>query len=116
MSRAIHKIDASGKVVGRLASSIAILLRGKNKVTFQPHIDDGDIVEISNVSKMMFTGKKLEQRKLHHYTGYPGGLKTQTVKELMVKNPEKVLREAVSCMLPKNSFRPKMLKRLHFIK
>jgi len=75
IERKLHKIDASGKAPGRLATQIAIILRGKNKPEFEPHIDAGDIVEISNADELKFTGKKIEQKKYHRYSGYPGGLK-----------------------------------------
>jgi large subunit ribosomal protein L13 len=116
MKREIRTIEAQGKIVGRLASEIAFLLRGKNLVTFDPSRDEGAIVEVKNVQGLVFTGKKAEQKVYHHYSGYPGGLKTKSAKELKVQKPEMILRAAVSCMLPKNSFRKAMLKRLKFIK
>lgn len=112
MTRNVHKIDAAGKAVGRLASDIAILLRGKNKASFQPNQDEGDIVEISNVADMKITGKKLEQKVYYSHSNYPGGLKETSMKNLMAKNPAEVLRKAVWNMLPKNKLRARMIKRL----
>jgi len=112
MERKLHKIDAEGKAVGRIASEIAILLRGKNKPEFQPHIDGGDIVEVSNIAKLKFSGKKMEQKKYYHYSGYPGGMKTKKISELMEKNPGEILKKAVREMLPPLRFRVEMLKRL----
>ncbi|HUT21998.1 MAG TPA: 50S ribosomal protein L13 [Candidatus Bipolaricaulota bacterium] len=114
--RKIHTLDAEDIALGRLASQIAILLRGKNKTDFQFHEDRGDIVEISNVSKMKFTGKKIEQKKYYHHSGYPGGLKEYGLDDLMKKNPEKVLKNTVLGMLPKNRLRSNMIKRLRFVK
>ena len=107
--RKIHKIDAADQVMGRLASSIALILRGKNKAEFQPHIDGGDIVEVANVKKMKFTGKKMEQKKYFRYSGYPGGLKETKIADLA---PAEVLKRAVKQMLPATRLRDNMLKRL----
>jgi len=110
--RKIHKIDATDKVLGRLASEIAVLLRGKHKVDFQPNQDRGDIVEVSNAGEMKFTGRKLEQKKYHHHSGYPGGIKEESLSDLIKDNPEKVLKNAVVHMLPNNKLRSEMIKRL----
>lgn len=112
ITRTIHKIDATGKAVGRLASEIAPLLIGKHKPSFMPNVDGGDIVEVSNASKMTLTGKKIEQKAYYHHTGYRKGLKTKTLKELWETNPAEVLERAVSRMLPKNTHRTPRLKRL----
>ena len=112
MIRNIHKIDATGKAAGRIASEIALLLRGKNKPTYQPHLDEGDIVHVTNVKKIKITGKKLDQKKYFRVSQYPGGLKTTALKELIAKDPGEVLRKAVKQMLPGNKLRPGMLKRL----
>ena len=114
MERKTHKIDAKDKAPGRLASDIAILLRGKNKPSFEPHIDMGDIVLVENVDKMKLTGKKIEQKKYYSHSGYPGGLKEKSMEDLMDDNPEEVLRRAVFGMLPKNKLRAKQIKRLKF--
>lgn len=115
MKRQVHTINAEGKILGRLASEIAFLLRGKNKVSFVPHLDEGDIVKVENAEKIVLTGKKAEQKKYYRYTGYPGGLKETKFKELFEKNPQEVLRRAVYNMLPKNKLQDKMIKRLQFI-
>jgi len=112
IERKIHKIDATDKAIGRIASDIAIILRGKNKPEYLPHIDGGDIVEVTNIKKAKFSGKKLDQKKYFHYSGYPGGLKTRLMKNVMVKNPGDVLKRAVRDMLPPVRFRVAMLKRL----
>ena len=114
MERKIHIIDAKGKVLGRLASQIAILLRGKHKRDFDPSKDMGDVVIVKNVDKMKFTGKKLKKKKYYWHSGYPGGLKERTLEEMFKKDPKWVLREAVLGMLPKNRLRKKMIKRLKF--
>lgn len=112
MERKLHKINATDKAVGRIASDVAILLRGKNNPEFLPHIDAGDIVEVYNIGKIKFTGKKLEQKEYHHYSGYPGGLKTKKMSELADINPGEILKRAVRDMLPPVRFRSDMLKRL----
>jgi len=112
MERQRHTLDASGKIAGRLATQIATLLMGKNKATWQPHIDGGDFVEVTNVSEMKFSGKKITQKKYYRYSGYPGGIKTKKLDDLMQKTPNKVLQGMVKDMLPKNRLRPSMLKRL----
>ncbi len=112
IERQIHKIDAEGQAVGRVATQIAILLRGKNKPEFEPHIDAGDIVEVANIDKFKFTGKKVEQKRYYKYSGYPGGLKETKMKDLNEKEPGEILRRAVREMLPPVKFRNDMLKRL----
>lgn len=115
MNREIHKIDADGKVLGRLASEIAVLLRGKNKVNFQPNKDMGDIVEVVNYDKVKLTGKKLEEKKYYHHSGYIGGLKTTTAKKKLEQDPKFLLHNAVYHMLPTNKLRDSMIKRLKFV-
>ena len=112
MERKIHKIDANDQIAGRLASKIAILLQGKNKTSYQPHIDCGDSVEVSNVAKLKFTGQKLNNKVYYRHTGYPGGIRTKKLSDLMKTNPGEVLHRAVYNMLPKNKLRAKMIKRL----
>jgi len=112
VERKLHKFDATGKAVGRLASEIAIILRGKNKPEYQPHIDMGDIVEVSNIKELKFTGKKLEQKKYFSYSGYPGGLKEKKMKDLAETNPADILKRAVREMLPPTRLRTGMMKRL----
>lgn len=115
MTRNIHKIDATDKVLGRLASEIAILLRGKHKVEYQPHMDQGDIVEVSNYDKIKVTGKKMDQKIYYKHSGYPGGLKETTLKKKMEDDPKFALRNAVYHMIPTNKLRDQMIKRLKFV-
>lgn len=114
MKREIHTIDASGKVLGRLATEITILLRGKHKPNFQPNKDMGDFVTVKNVDQIRFTGKKIDKKKYYRHSGYPGGLIEISLKRLFEKNPSKVLKMAVMGMLPKNKLREKQIKRLSF--
>ncbi len=109
IERKLHKIDATDKAVGRLATQIATYLRGKNKPEFIPNIDGGDIVEVSNLNKLKFTGKKIDQKTYYHYSGYPGGMKEKKMNKL---EPADVLRRAVREMLPPVKFRQDMLRRL----
>ncbi|MBT4516900.1 MAG: 50S ribosomal protein L13 [Candidatus Komeilibacteria bacterium] len=112
MERTTHKIDAKDKIAGRLASEIAVLLQGKNRVDYQAHTDCGEIVEVTNVAGMKFSGKKLETKVYHRNTGYPSGIRTKKVKDMMEEEPQAVLRKMVYLMLPKNRLRPNMIKRL----
>ncbi len=105
-------IDADGKILGRLATEISVLLRGKGKATFAHFIDTGDFVVVINAEKLQLTGRKLEQKKYYSHTGYPGGIKEKTLNELMDKNPEEVLRKAVWGMIPKNKLGRKIYKKL----
>ncbi|MFH1745137.1 MAG: 50S ribosomal protein L13 [bacterium] len=110
--RKLYKIDAKDKAVGRLATGIALILRGKNRPEFEKHLDCGDIVEVINISELKFTGKKMEQKKYYRHSGYPSGLKEIKMKDLMQKNPGEILKRAVKQMLPPVKFRDAMLKRL----
>lgn len=105
-------IDAEGKVLGRLATEISILLQGKRNPEFVKFIDSGDFVIVINAEKVKVTGKKLEQKKYYSHSGYPGGIKEKTLKELLAKNPEDVLRNAVRGMIPKNKLGRAMFKKL----
>ena len=105
-------IDAENKVVGRLASKIAVLLRGKQKPSFMPNKDIGDYVVVKNVVKIKFTGKKAENKVYYSHSGYIGGLKSRTAKKLYIENPKEILRKAVYGMLPKNKLRNKQIRRL----
>lgn len=116
MQRTIHTIDATDKVLGRLASQIAILLRGKDRPDFMPHKDEGAVVVVENIKNIKVTGKKMEQKKYYHHSGYLGGLKTIPMKTIFKTKPEEILKEAVLGMLPKNKLRAKMIKRLRFAK
>jgi large subunit ribosomal protein L13 len=111
-NRKLHKLDATDIAPGRLATKIALLLRGKNKTDYTPHIDNGDIVEVSNARLLKFTGKKIDQKQYFNYSGYPGGMKVKKMKQLMETDPAEVLRKAVREMLPGNRTRAAMLKRL----
>ena len=112
LKRKIQKIDATDKVVGRIATQIATFLRGKHKPEYEPHIDAGDVVEVFNIDKLKFTGKKLEQKRYYSYSGYPGGLKEKKMSDLKEENPGEILKKAVRKMLPATRLRTGMLKRL----
>lgn len=116
MEKKTHTIDATDKVLGRLAVEISLLLRGKEKPDFAPHKDIGDAVIVKNVDKMRFTGRKTKQKKYYRHSGYLGSLKEITLEKLFEKNPEEVLKKAVFGMLPKNRLREKMIKRLKYAK
>lgn len=112
-----HIVDAKGKVLGRLATQVAVLLRGKNKVGFAPHKDMGDFVTIKNVDELKFTGKKFQDKIYYHHTLYMGGLKKQTMREVSEKKGHsEILRKAVMGMLTKNKLRDRQIKRLKFTK
>jgi len=115
MKRKTHTIDATGKVLGRLAAQIAILLRGKHKPDFVPYKDMGDFVVVKDVGKLKITGKKMEQKKYFRHTGYLGGVKEISLKQMFKENPAEVLRKAVFGMLPKNKLRAKQIKRLKIL-
>ena len=108
-----YVVDADGKTLGRLASEIANVLRGKNKPTFTPHIDTGDYVIVVNAEKVKVTGKKLDQKVYYHHSEYVGGMKETTLREMMDKKPEFVITHAVKGMLPKGPLGSQMLKKLH---
>ena len=112
VQRKWYIVDAEGKTLGRLATEIATVLRGKHKVTFTPHVDGGDFVVVVNASKVVLTGKKLDQKYYRYHTGYVGGLKEISYREMMEKKPEEVVAHAVSGMLPKNKLRARMMTRL----
>lgn len=114
INRETHHIDAAGRIPGRLAAEIAVLLRGKNKPDFMPNKDIGDFVLVENVGKMKIAEKKLAQKKYYRHSGYPGGLKETPLKEVFSNNPEEVLRKAVEGMLPKNKLRKEQIKRIIF--
>jgi large subunit ribosomal protein L13 len=105
-------VDATNKPLGRLAVQIAALLRGKNKVTFAPHIDQGDFVVVTNAAKVKLTGNKEEQKIYKHYTGYSSGLREFPARHIRAKNPTRMVTQAVAGMLPKNKQSRGMLKRL----
>lgn len=107
-----YVVDADGKVLGRLASKVASVLRGKNKPIFTPHVDTGDFVVVVNAKKVVLTGKKLQDKSYYHYTGYPGGIREMSAEKMMAKKPTEVLRIAVKGMLPKNTLGRQMLRKL----
>jgi large subunit ribosomal protein L13 len=114
MERQTHKIDASDKVLGRLASEVAVLLRGKQKTEFVRHKDVGDFVVIQNVDKVRVTGKKMEQKKYYRHSGYPGGLKSITMGKIFERDPGELFKKTVSGMMPHNKLKKEQLKRLKF--
>ncbi|MDR1401249.1 MAG: 50S ribosomal protein L13 [Endomicrobium sp.] len=116
IKRKWHLVDANGKVLGRLAVEIAEILRGKDKVFYTNHIDCGDFVVVTNASKIVLTGKKLDQKTYFAYSGYPGGAKSTPYSVLMVNKPEKALIAAVKGMLPKNKLANKQITRLKVFK
>jgi large subunit ribosomal protein L13 len=107
-----HIIDATDVVLGRLATHVATLLRGKHKPQFAPHVDVGDYVVVINASQVALTGNKLTQKKAYRHSGYPGGLKAIPYSELMAKRPEEAVRKAVRGMLPKNRLARQQIKKL----
>lgn len=105
-------INAEGKTLGRLASRIATILRGKHKAEYTPHVDTGDFVVVINVDKLIVTGNKAEDKQYHHHSGYPGGLKVTNFSNLQAKKPERVLELAVKGMLPKGPLGRQMYRKL----
>lgn len=105
-------IDAEGVVLGRLASRVASIVRGKNKPIFTPHVDTGDNVIILNADKVRLTGRKLDAKKYYRHSGYPGGIHEITARKLLEKKPEEVLRHAIWGMLPHNRLGRKLLKKV----
>ena len=114
METKTHTIDAEGKILGKLAVEVSLLLRGKDKPGYAPHKDMGDVVIIKNVEKMKFTGKKLAQKKYYRHSGYLGSLKETVLEDLLKKKPNEVLRKAVVGMLPRNKLSNQLINRLKF--
>ena len=112
INRKWYVVDAEGVVLGRLASQVASILRGKNKPTFTPNVDTGDYVIIINAGKAVLTGNKLDQKKYYHHTGFVGGLKETTYRKLMAEKPEFAVRKAIVGMLPKGPLGRQMAKKL----
>jgi large subunit ribosomal protein L13 len=112
VERKWHLIDASGQTLGRLASQLAHLLRGKHKPEFTPHVDTGDYVVVINAEKVVVTGNKFSDKQYEHYTGYPGGLKTVSFDKLQQRFPARIIEKAVKGMLPKNTLGYAMLTKL----
>ena len=113
IDRKWYVVDAEGKTLGRLASEVAKVLRGKNKAIFTPHIDTGDYVIVVNAEKIKVTGKKLEQKVYYRHSDYVGGMKETTLKEMLNKHPERVIEYAVKGMLPKGPLGRSMFTKLH---
>ncbi|MBU9738634.1 50S ribosomal protein L13 [Diplocloster agilis] len=113
VERKWYVVDATGHTLGRLASEVAKVLRGKNKPIFTPHVDTGDYVIVVNADKIKVTGKKMDQKIYYHHSDYVGGMKETTLKEMMDKKPEKVVELAVKGMLPKGPLGRQMYKKLH---
>jgi large subunit ribosomal protein L13 len=107
-----HVVDADGKVLGRMASDIATVLMGKHRPEYTPHVDCGDFVVVTNAAKIRLTGRKLDQRMKLRYSGYPGGLKAESVRRVLERHPERVVEDAVRRMLPKNRLGRQMFKKL----
>ncbi len=116
IERKWYVVDAEGKTLGRLASEVAKVLRGKNKPIYTPHIDTGDYVIVINAEKIVVTGKKPEQKIYTHHSGYIGGLKEITLKRMLETKPENVITHAVKGMLPKNALGRSMMKKLRVYK
>ena len=113
IDRKWYVVDAEGMTLGRLASEVAKVLRGKNKPIFTPHIDTGDYVIVVNAEKIKVTGKKLEQKIYYNHSDYVGGMRETTLREMMAKKPEKVVELAVKGMLPKGPLGKSMITKLH---
>jgi len=112
VQRQWYVIDASDKVLGRLATKVADRIRGKDKPTFTPHTDGGDYVIVINAENIKVTGNKFNDKKYYKHSLYPGGLKTKTFREVLEKNPERIIEDAVKGMLPKNKLGKSMIKKL----
>jgi large subunit ribosomal protein L13 len=105
-------VNAEGKVLGRLATELAKILRGKNKAIFTPYVDTGDFVVVVNASKISLTGKKMKDKIYYHHSGHPGGIKAISAEKLLAKKPTELIRQAVKGMLPKNSLGRQMIGKL----
>ena len=112
VTRNWYVVDATDVVLGRLASQIAVLLRGKHKATFAPHVDGGDFVIVINADKVALTGAKLTDKMVYRHSGYPGGLSAMPIGDLLAKNPQRVIENAVKGMLPKNKLSAQQLTKL----
>ena len=111
-ARRWYVADANGQVLGRLASRVAVVLRGKHRPEFSPHLDAGDFVIVVNAEKIHVTGQKLDQKMVYRHSGFPGGLKTRTLREQLERRPTEVIRKAVKGMLPKNKLASAQLTKL----
>lgn len=113
IQRRWYLVDAQGMVLGRLASEVAKILKGKNKAIYVPHLDVGDHVVVVNADKVVLTGDKLDKKKYYRHSGYPGGLREFTYRTLLRENPERVVEKAIRGMLPKNRLGRAMIRKLH---
>lgn len=111
--RSWHLIDANGKILGRLATDVSAILRGKNKNYFTPHIDTGDYVVVINAKDVVLSGKKEKQKVYYKHSGYPGGLKEKTAEQIRAKNPQVLIRHAVVGMMPRTKLAKIMIKKLY---
>ncbi len=116
IARKYHLFDANGKILGRLSTEVALILRGKNKVDFTPNVDGGDFVVVINSDKIAVTGKKMDDKIYHRFSGYPGGITSVKLKEQMVKDSRKVITHSIYNMLAKNKLRIPMMTRLKVYK
>ncbi len=107
-----HLVDATDRVLGRISTQIAMILMGKHRPEYTPHVDCGDYVIVTNAEKVVLTGQKLDQKIKMRFSGYPGGLKTQTYRRVLERHPERIIEESVSRMLPKNRLGRQMIKKL----
>ena len=112
VTRNWYEIDAEGKILGKIATEIAVRLMGKHKPSYTPHVDGGDFVVVVNADKFAVTGKKMLNKKYYRHSGYPGGLKVRSLEEMLEKKPTEVIRKAVEIMLPKNKLGSQMINRL----
>jgi large subunit ribosomal protein L13 len=112
LDRQWYLVNAEGKVLGRLSTELAKILRGKNKPTYTPHLDTGDFVIVVNAGKVSLTGKKMKDKIYYHHTGYPGGIKEMNAEKLLARKPTEMIRMAVKGMLPKTSLGRQMLRKL----
>lgn len=113
IKRKWYVVDAEGKTLGRLATQVAIVLRGKHKPIFTPHVDTGDHVIVVNAEKIHLTGDKVRQKTYYRHSGYPGGLKSETVKDLLVRKPSVIVERAIKGMLPKTTLGKQMARKLN---
>lgn len=112
IKRTKHTIDAKGKILGRLATEVATILMGKNKPSYVPYLDTGDLVVVTNASQVKVTGKKAQDKKYTRHSGYPGGLRVDTYDKVISKNPTRIIEHAIRGMLPHNKLGEKMIKKL----
>jgi large subunit ribosomal protein L13 len=112
IAREWYVVDAEGQTLGRLATRIADMLRGKGKAAYTPHVDTGDFIVVVNAEKIQVTGNKLDQKRYYRHSGYPGGLRSRTLREQLERRPTEVIRKAVKGMLPKNRLARKQLNKL----